>query len=81
MSEEIAVKSRKQMGPVELFSEEDGQLTKLAMQPPAGLRSSDALVRWLKEFAEIDGRYVFARRLVSVDLSVGSVRKVDAKVV
>ena len=81
MSEEAAAKSRKQMGPVELFSEEDGQLTKLALQPPAELRSSDALVRWLKGNAEIDGRYVFARRLVSVDLHVGTVRKVDAKVV
>jgi hypothetical protein len=78
MNEEA--KARKQMGPIELFSEDAGVLTKLAIQPPQDLRSTDALVRWLKANAEIDGRYVFARRLASVDLKIESVRSVSAVV-
>lgn len=74
MNEEA--KPRKQMGPIELYSEDAGVLTKLALQPPQDLRSSDALKRWLRGVAEIDGRYVFIRRLAAVDLKIGSVRQV-----
>ena len=69
-------KPRKQIGAVELYSEDAGVLTKLAVQPPQDLRSSDALKRWLRGVAEIDGRYVFIRRLAAVDLKIGSVRQV-----
>ena len=69
-------KQRKQIGPIELYSEDNGVLAKLAVQPPQDLRSSDALKRWLRDVAEIDGRYVFLRRLAAVDLKIGSVRQV-----
>ena len=69
-------KPRKKIGSVELYSEDNGVLTKLAVQPPQDLRSSDALKRWLRGVAEIDGRYVFIRRLAAVDLKIGSVRQV-----
>ena len=69
-------KPRKKIGSVELYAEDNGVLTKLAVQPPQDLRSSDALKRWLRGIAEIDGRYVFARRLAAVDLKIGSVRQV-----
>lgn len=69
-------KPRKKIGSVELYAEDNGVLTKLAVQPPQDLRSSDALKRWLRGIAEIDGRYVFIRRLAAVDLKIGSVRQV-----
>ena len=69
-------KQRKQIGTIELYSEDNGVLAKLAVQPPQDLRSSDALKRWLRGIAEIDGRYVFLRRLAAVDLKIGSVRQV-----
>jgi hypothetical protein len=81
--EQAAKKPRKALGPVELYAADpDGiTLTKIEPQPPQDLKSADAYVRWLKQNAQIDGRYVFMRKLVGVDLVRTQVERVDVTLV
>jgi ornithine carbamoyltransferase len=80
MNEET--KSRKQLGAVEIWSESpDGQTrTKLNMTLPENLKSSDAIVRWIRQNAEIDGVYAVQRTNVRVKITKTEIVATDAEV-
>jgi hypothetical protein len=61
-------KTRKSIGPIELYAKDGDTLTRIEPQPPQNLRSSDALKRWLKNEAQLSGEFVFMRKLVGLAL-------------
>ena len=62
-------KPRQKLGQIELYSQEGNQLTRLDIPIPQDLKSADAMERWLKKTAEVDGEYIFLRRIVGVQFS------------
>ena len=82
MNEETTKKPRKTIGPVEIFADDGaGVRTKLAMTPPAGLKSTDAIVRWIKANAQVDGVYAVQRTLARVKITKKQVEQTSAELV
>ena len=74
-------KQRKALGPVEIYSDDDGVRTKLDLEVPANLKSTDAIVRWLKSNAQVDGVYAIQRTLGKVRITQSLVKSVSAELV
>ena len=82
MSEETAKKPRKAIGPVEIYSDDgNGVRTKIDLVPPADLKSTDAIVRWVKANAQLDGVYAIQRTLGRVKITKKMVEKTEAELV
>ena len=81
MNEETTKKQRKAIGPIEIFSDDNGQRTKLDLVPPSNLKSTDAIVRWIKANAQIDGVYAVQRTLARVKITKKQVEQTDAELV
>ena len=60
---------RKKMDPIEIYSVDGETRTLLPLVPPANLRSTDAIVRWIKKTAEIDGVYAVQRTIAKVKIT------------
>lgn len=78
MSDET--KQRKTIGPMEIYSDDDGVRTKLALDIPQDLKSTDAVVRWLKKNAEVPGVYAVQRTLARVKIGKNPVVETTAEV-
>ena len=70
MTETKERKPRKPANPIELYSLEDGNLVPVqGLEVPQNLKSTDALVRWLKTNALVDAKYVFMRKIAGVGIT------------
>ena len=80
MTEEAkARKPRKPMKDIELYSVEGNTLVKLDMEVPQDLKSTEALVRWLKANAQIDGKYLFVRPIAGVNITTVQTKTVQSE--
>ena len=73
-------KTRKTIGPMEIYADDNGVRTKLALEIPQELKSTDAVVRWLKKNAEVPGVYAIQRTLVRVKIDKNPVVETVAEV-
>ena len=72
---------RKKMEPIEIYSVDGNTRTLLPLVPPANLKSTDAIVRWIKKNAQVEGTYAVQRTIAKVELTMTPATIVTAKLV